>query len=419
MRLPIILLATTALALPASAADLGVLTSLDVCDTLGITGLAISSETNCLQISGEFYYEFHHGDYKGALPVLSSAYSGTIDWVDNDGAANDWDGWIDTYLKAVGTAASDFGPAKATIEIYGYSYAEAQNLVVAPDNGLELDQAFVSVGDSTVLTAGLVADSIFNQDDDTAFGWLASFISDETDGVAIDGGTGTYGTGGHSIQLTSKIAEGLTAGIALENLDADGSLIGVLNYANESLTAHVSVLAGDVLDGTFDDLAIHSGVTATFDGFKVRGAFAANNSGWWNALAGVEATLDMFTLAATVDGTSENEFAVVGSVETKLNDSFTVKLAARYLDGDTTISNDEGSEVRGRIEYAATETVTLSAEAGYLSTGAAAPSGTQSITDGLLELSWIPGGGFESSVAIAANSLGAYKASFKASKTYE
>ena len=53
MRLPIILMATTALALPAAAADLGVLTALDVCDELGLSGLTVSSDSNCLQISSE------------------------------------------------------------------------------------------------------------------------------------------------------------------------------------------------------------------------------------------------------------------------------------------------------------------------------------------------------------------------------
>lgn len=419
MRLPIILMATTALALPAAAADLGVLTALDVCDELGLSGLTVSSDSNCLQISSELYYEFHYGDYKGALPVLGSAYSGTIDWTDDDGAATDWDSWVDAYLILVGTAPSDFGPAKLAMELYGYNYAEAQNGVTVPDTDLSFDYAYVSVGDGTVLTAGLVEESIFNEDDDDAFGWLPSFISDETDGVAFDGGAGTYGYEGHAVQLTHKFGDGLSAGIALEDLDADGSLIGVVNYAGDRVSAHVSLLAGDILDGGFNDIALHSGLTATFDAFKLRGAVAANNSGWWNALASAEATLDMFTLAATIDGTSERELGLVGSASAKLNDSFTVELAARYLDADVTIVDNEGTEVRGRVEYAATETVTLAAEAGYLWTGPAAPSGTQGIADGLLELTWAPGGGFESTAAIAANSIGAYKLSFEASKTYE
>src|SRR3954463_1058751 len=56
--------AAAGLSTGAFAADLGVLTSLDVCDSLGISGLTISSDTNCLQISGGVSYEFNWGDYR-------------------------------------------------------------------------------------------------------------------------------------------------------------------------------------------------------------------------------------------------------------------------------------------------------------------------------------------------------------------
>ena len=48
--------AAAGLSTGAYAADLGVLTSLDVCDALGLSGLTISSDTNCLQITGEVKY---------------------------------------------------------------------------------------------------------------------------------------------------------------------------------------------------------------------------------------------------------------------------------------------------------------------------------------------------------------------------
>ncbi|MET3925056.1 hypothetical protein [Devosia sp. 2618] len=419
MRLATFLLASATLVSPTFAADLGVLKSLDLCDTLGVSGLTLSSSSNCLQVSAELTYEFRWGDYKGDRPVLGSSYSTSIDWNAPDGNANDWDSWLDVYLTAVGTSSTDFGPAKATIVLYGYEYNEVQNLVPDPSGEFSVDEAYFSVGDQTVLTAGIRGTSVFNSDDDDAFGWLDSFISYETGGVAFDGGKGKYGTEGHVIQLTHNLGGGFTTGIALENLDEDGSLIGVLNYGSDTLTAHISVLAGGVLDGSLDDLAIHTGVTAIFDAFKLRGAFAATNDGWWNALASAETTIDMFTLAATIDGTSERELGLVASASAKLNDSFTVKLAARYLDADTTVNDDEGAEIRARVEYKATEALTLAAEAGHLWTGANAPSGTQSITDGLLELTWAPGGNFEATTAIAANTIGAYKLSFTATKSYE
>ena len=60
------------------AADLGVLTSLDVCDTLGLSGLTISSDTNCLQISGGINYEFNWGDYRDVY-VVTDTLNGSRD----------------------------------------------------------------------------------------------------------------------------------------------------------------------------------------------------------------------------------------------------------------------------------------------------------------------------------------------------
>src|SRR5688500_17615715 len=56
--------AAAGLSTGAYAADLGVLTAVNVCDELGLSGLVIASDTNCLQISGEVKYEFVWGDYK-------------------------------------------------------------------------------------------------------------------------------------------------------------------------------------------------------------------------------------------------------------------------------------------------------------------------------------------------------------------
>src|SRR5688572_5941177 len=63
------------------AADLGVLTSLDVCDDLGLSGLTISSDTNCLQISGSVAYTFEYGNFSGTGRIVantlpSSAFGG-------------------------------------------------------------------------------------------------------------------------------------------------------------------------------------------------------------------------------------------------------------------------------------------------------------------------------------------------------
>ena len=76
----------TALRDVTTAADLGVLTSVDVCNQLGISGLTISSETNCLKISGEVSYNFGYGVWNtasdadtGAFKRMWGAYGNTPD----------------------------------------------------------------------------------------------------------------------------------------------------------------------------------------------------------------------------------------------------------------------------------------------------------------------------------------------------
>jgi hypothetical protein len=194
----------------AFAADLGVLTSLDVCDNLGLSGLTISSDTNCLQITGEVKYKFQWGDYQtNSWAVRTGA--GNYTAIGGDGEY-DWDTRYDAWLKAVGTADSDFGPAKATIKLKAVSHKVTAdsivtgivstgastdttddvigttdidpNLVVAgssdTDGHVIIDEAFVSIGDSTVIMAGKKG-SIMNKGDDEPLNFLGLFNSEKVD----------------------------------------------------------------------------------------------------------------------------------------------------------------------------------------------------------------------------------------------
>src|SRR6185437_9968116 len=119
------------LATGAQAADLakGVMTSLDVCDSLGLSGLTISSDDNCLQITGSVSYMFAWGDYTvGAgntatgLRLFSTPDDNTEIPIAGDangtaGRATDWDSQMIAWLQAVASADSDFGVAKAVIKI--------------------------------------------------------------------------------------------------------------------------------------------------------------------------------------------------------------------------------------------------------------------------------------------------------------
>jgi hypothetical protein len=100
--------AAAGLSTGAYAADLGVLTSLDVCDALGLSGLTISSDSNCLQITGEVKYKFTYGDYAedSAVDIETSAGQKTYDL---DNGYNDWESRFDAWIRFAASADSDFG----------------------------------------------------------------------------------------------------------------------------------------------------------------------------------------------------------------------------------------------------------------------------------------------------------------------
>src|SRR5688572_21701887 len=100
----------------AFAADLGVLTSLDVCDALGLSGLTISSDTNCLQITGEVKYKFTWGDFVEEDVHVATPADGGLAWIGGNGE-QDWRSRFDAWIKFVATADSDFGPAKAVLKL--------------------------------------------------------------------------------------------------------------------------------------------------------------------------------------------------------------------------------------------------------------------------------------------------------------
>src|SRR5688500_15071779 len=109
--------AAAGLSTGAYAADLGVLTALNVCDDLGLSGLVIASDTNCLQISGSVSYEFQWGDYEvydgDSDPsglILIDTEAGDFDVPGSDGSL-DWKSRVDAWIKFVATSSTDFGEA--------------------------------------------------------------------------------------------------------------------------------------------------------------------------------------------------------------------------------------------------------------------------------------------------------------------
>lgn len=438
--------AAAGLATGAFAADpTAVLTSLDVCDSLGLSGLTISSDTNCLQITGSVTYEFKWGNYDpGTLLVNTSENGGAGTEAFNvafpGGVAPsemDWNSKVTAWIKFVATADSDFGPAKAVIKIQEKRQRVITNEVSptlmpgmagatgwgsTTTAGNYFDEAYVSVGDSTVIMAGKKG-TIMNFGDDVPLNFLGLFNSENVDtGVKWSKplANNFLGDGGAVIQIVSDLGNGVSVGAGLENLDDTvaaeaGTAVGVISYAGDGIAAHVTLAAGGVLDGNIEYWGYHAGFSGTFDIVKVVAALAGDSSGYWNALASASATFDMFTLSISGEAantTGGTDFGFGASAGAAVTDTITINLGGRWY-RDASAAND-AYQVAAQLVAAVTETVKLTGEVGvYASTILPA------VYYGAGEVAWAPGGNFTSSLKGEVYSNGAYKATFKAAKTFE
>jgi hypothetical protein len=535
------------LATGAQAADLakGVMTSLDVCDALGLSGLTISSDTDCLQITGGVSYMFSWGDYKagtgtnaGGLGLImtptqnpfripqpgnSSAFGTGL-----SGTTADWDSQMTAWLQVVGTADSDFGPAKVVIHMKSEQYRHSANGFgwfdggdtggattnvgsgeynaagaphasgIGPSGTVVFDQAYVSVGDSTVLTAGLTG-SVADVDDDTPLNYLGLFNSDgvgtgvlwsvknqsggrtyadPNTGLTTDGSGADVHLGGESIQLTSSLGNGVTLKGGLEDINDTnnsraGTAVGVISYAGDNLTAHLTLIEAGILDGHPDVTAWHGGFTGTFDKVSLVGAIAGDSTGYWDGLVSAQLGLDMFKLAASGEflhysGDASNTATIPAnggpvnargmnawggglSATMALSDGISLNLGGRYFDAETSTPGNEGYQIAASIVAAVTETITLTGEVGVYGTDAAIGVQTAGNTNGptvlgagptnnitpvtvgspvtqgtwydvwygAASVAWAPGGGFTSSLKGAAYSNGAYQLTFNAAKNFQ
>jgi hypothetical protein len=405
--------AAAGLATTGYAADLGVVTSLDVCDELGLSGLTISSDDNCLVITGNVSFEYNVGDYNDADSVLDADAlpnegadflqfdrSGGVRYVPAPDGVLDSSADVDAWLKFVATADSDFGPAIATIKLI------SENNTGTSDWTVGIDEAWVGIGDTTILVAGY-APSIFKDGDDTPLNYLGLFNSSQVDtGVGFAGGPTTGQT---VIQLGHHLGNGLQIWGGLEGLGVAGVLTGVgtLLYSGDGVSAHASAAVN-----TLGVWKTHAGFKGAWDPITVVGAIAADSTGWWNGLGSVELALDMFKIAASAEATSGNEYGVGGSLSATVTDGVTLNLGGRYFT-DTDAPIDTGWQVEAGISAAATETITVTAAIGAEDSNRLAAG----FIYGKAGLAWAPGGGFTSSVEGYANTLGGYKATFKAAKS--
>jgi hypothetical protein len=435
--------AAAGLATGAYAADPTTLTALDACDSMGLSGIAVSSDTNCLQVSGEIKYEFSWGDYKGAQMLGTVAHPGgagtAVNIADNDGAAGtnlDWDSKLEWWLKFVATADSDGGPVSAVIKIKEVQQWQVQNElpVAGKDNpytpavdplpGTGADHTFGLIADEAYVTATIggaaikvgKAGSYINKGDDEPYGVWPLFNSDKVDkGVYWSTVGGTIGDGGHLIGVSADLGNGLTGSLSAENLQATnamaGTLVGVLAYAGDGITAHVTGVAGGFLDGTIERFAMHAGFTGTFDMLTVRAALAADNSGYYNALASIQAAFDMFKLALAAEAVAGGDFGVAGSVSADVADGVTISVGGRYYND---AAGPDFYEVAAQVAAMVTETVKLTGEAGVYGNNAGVTTPFVAA-----EVAYAPGGDTSVSAKGEFYANGAIKGTVKGSKKFQ
>jgi len=369
--------AVLALGTAAQAAD-PIAVSLDTCDMLDITGLTISSESNCLKFEGEVTYDWEYGNYD-----LDTTAVG----VQNTTSDVAWE------LTATATADSDFGPAFAVIGLEGSSTDGAD---LAAFDTIGFGDAYVGIGDaaSTLIYAGKKG-TIGNTDDGETL--TAVFSVELSDAL---GGN----VGGHVIQVQSSLGDGATAGFGLEDLDTtnNATLVGTVAVSQDWGTAHATVAFDDVLlgGGNWD---IHTGGSVSADNLTFQAAFITDESSAWQAVLSASAEFDMFTVAAglNLEPASNWDFAVSGVAAIDDNTTLTAGFTV-----------NEASAWSARIEGEFGVSDTLTADAGVTFTSAS----TSTFDAGL---TWAPGGGYEASVGVEAASSGNYSISTSFEKAFE
>lgn len=440
--------------------------SLDVCDAYGITGLTIASSDTCLKISGSVSYEFRAGDYGTGTPWFGyyGDGGGVATVMNNDGTA-DWRSRLEAILKFEATTQTDAGAAKAVLTLRERQRSGGGSDVGDTGHSLRFQDAYVSFGDTTVIMAGMKG-SIGKFGSDEPHNWLGLFNSNEVD-TGVDWKLGrNVRTGGTSIQLVTEFADGISAGVGLENInrwdegpgfayvrgiseivtDVDaGTLVGFVEAKGGWGDAHLTIMVDDALNGfrSYDPVtgvgsvwAFHAGTNLTFEQFAVTAALSGNSLEYLNGLLSAKGTFDLFTLAGSV------EFASVGagnptnltgsnltglgfgaSVGFQVTDDVELNLGARYWDADTgnVIAGDTAVwEVAAGVSAVVAEGLTASGRLGYR--GASATAVLPLPNDGdfyaQVGLGYKPGGGFETGASLEVNSLGGYRVNFDAKKSF-
>ncbi|WP_169449655.1 hypothetical protein [Maritalea myrionectae] len=374
--------AAVALSSGAMAADpIGV--ALDTCSLLNITGLVVSSESNCLKFSGEVSYDWDYTNDDNGNGVTGEV---------GDEATTSEFGWEFT-MEA--TADSDFGPAKAVVTLIDEDGTSTSSHVL-------IDEAYVSIGDQTVIMAGQKGSVLKDGDDET---YTALFSLDVIDGDDEGIFAPTPGaTGGHVMQITSDLGNGVDVALGLENLETsnNASLVAGVGVDQDWGTAHMGFIYDDILSGTslWD---FHAGATFNVDEMAFRAAFSTDEASNWAALVTGKAAFDMFTLAAGVEFFSGNAWEGAISGEAEVNDAVTIAVAGRWDD-------NSDWDIAAQGVFAVSDNLDLTAKVNF---------DESSLTVFNADLDWAPGGDFEAGVGVQFDSNSVVEVSTSFSKSFE
>ena len=395
--------AALALSTGAQAADPIVeFVSLGVCDAYGITGLTIESDDTCLSISGEVEYEYTHQDLTG-YEIVSDL------------------GW---ELAFEATTQTDAGAAVAKITLIDavatvWDDANGDGIVdpgeLSNFDSVEIDEAYVQFGDTTVLSAGKKGSIFDGEIIDTTYGGDAHEVFDWSFEPAVE-------TGNHVIQIESLVADGFTVLAALEDLNGAGTAGLGVQYDAGGISGEAGVLIGD-LYGPTDPISVYARVNAEFDAVAVRAGVLFDDPGApgltssWVATLGATATLDMFTLDADAWFQEGGDFGIGAEGAFDATDTIEVYLGAAYEDEFQVAAagNVESFTVYGGVNADITETLSANAEVGYVEHSGAVVG---DYIYGVAGVTYAPGGGFETGLSVFADTDDHYKLTFEASKEF-
>lgn len=382
--------AVLALSTGAQAADPipATFVSLGVCDAYGISGLTIESDDTCLSISGEVAYEYYHEDVDAGYGIYSN-----VDW----------------ELAFEATTQTDSGAAVAFISFVDDDTETVTGFVHTFSEDPVVDQAYVQFGDTTVLSAGLKDKILDTEVLDRTYGGGDEHGLFDWD---LDEGelTNTVAQGGHVITIESLVADGFTVIAGLEDLDGDGTALLGVEYDGGMFSAEAAVLLGD-LYGPTDPVNFYAAVNAEFDSFEARAAVIFDDSGDYIASLGATATLDMFTLDvdAFIDEIAgDNDWGIAAEGSFDATETVAIYIGAGYQE---VVAVDQFT-VYGGVNADVTETIAANAELGYVDNGGA------DYIYGAAGLTYAPGGGFETSLNVFADTDDHYRLAFEASKEF-